>query len=318
MTSLEHAASVLRDAERVTILCHQFPDGDTLGAGSALCRGLRQLGKRAAVRCSDQIGPKYAFLFQGLEDDDFEPDLIVAVDIADRTLLGEPLLSQYGGKIDLSIDHHRMGTPFAKEYYIDPTAAATCEIIFSLMKLLGVRLEKPVADALYTGITTDTGCFKYVNTTPHTHRIAAELMEAGADSVDIDRAMFDTKSRARLDLERRVLHSMRFTHNGEIAIIRLTKRMIAESGAVEDDLDGIASIPRSIEGVRIGITLREKNDGAFKVSMRARPPADASKICAEFGGGGHKGAAGCTLKFPPEEAEAKILAAAERYLSEGL
>lgn len=318
MTSLEHAASVLRDAERVTILCHQFPDGDTLGAGSALCRGLRQLGKRAAVRCSDQIGPKYAFLFQGLEDDDFEPDLIVAVDIADRTLLGEPLLSQYGGKIDLSIDHHRMGTPFAKEYYIDPTAAATCEIIFSLMKLLGVRIEKPVADALYTGITTDTGCFKYVNTTPHTHRIAAELMEAGADSVDIDRAMFDTKSRARLDLERRVLHSMRFTHNGEIAIIRLTKRMIAESGAVEDDLDGIASIPRSIEGVRIGITLREKNDGAFKVSMRARPPADASKICAEFGGGGHKGAAGCTLKFPPEEAEAKILAAAERYLSEGL
>lgn len=318
MTSLEHAASILRDAERVTILCHQFPDGDTLGAGSALCRGLRQLGKRAAVRCSDRIGPKFAFLFEGLEDDDFEPDLVVSVDIADRTLLGEPLLSQYGGKIDLSIDHHRMGTPFAKEYYIDPTAAATCEIIFSLLKLLGVRLEKPVADALYTGVTTDTGCFKYVNTTPHTHRIAAELMEAGAESVDIDRAMFDTKSRARLELERRVLDSIRFTHDGEIALIRLTKRMIAESGAVEDDLDGIASIPRSIEGVRIGITLREKDDGAFKVSMRARPPADASKICAGFGGGGHKGAAGCTLKFPPEEAEAKILAAAERYLSEGL
>ena len=318
MTSLEHAASLLRSSERVMILCHQFPDGDTLGAGSALCRGLRQLGGRAAMRCSDEIGPKYAFLFRGLEEDEFEPDLVVTVDIADKSLLGEPLLSRYDGKIGLSFDHHRSSTPFAKEYYIDPAAAATCEIIFDLLKLLGVRIDKPMADALYTGVTTDTGCFKYVNTTPRTHRIAAELIETGADSVEIDRAMFDTKSRARLDLERRVLDSIRFAHKGEVALIRITKQMITESGAIEDDLDGIASIPRSIEGVRIGITLREKEDGAFKVSLRARPPADASKICAHFGGGGHKGAAGCTLKFPPEEAESQILAAAERYLIEGV
>lgn len=318
MTSLEHVASALLGAERVTILCHQFPDGDTLGAGSALCRGLRQLGKQAAVRCSDQIGPKFSFLFSGLEDDEFEPDLIMAVDIADKTLLGEPLLSRYDGKINLSVDHHRSGVPFAEEYYIDPKAAATCEIMFDLLKLLGVRIDNSIANSLYTGVTTDTGCFKYVNTTPRTHRIAAELIEAGADSVEIDRAMFDTKSRARLDLERMVLDSIRFKHGGEIALIRISKQMIAESGAVEDDLDGIASIPRSIEGVRIGITLREKDDGAYKVSLRARPPADASAICGHFGGGGHKGAAGCTLTLPSEEAEAQMLAAAERYLIEGI
>ena len=217
MTSLERTASVLRDAERVTILCHQFPDGDTLGAGSALCRGLRGLGKRSAVRCSDAIGPKYTFLFRGLADDEFDPDLVVTVDIADKSLLGEPLLSQYDGKIGLSIDHHRSGTPFAKEFYTDSTAAATCEVVFDLLKLLGIPVGKSIADALYTGITTDTGCFKYANTTPRTHRIAAELIEAGADSVEIDRAMFDTKSRARLNLERRVLEKAEAVSGADFA-----------------------------------------------------------------------------------------------------
>lgn len=317
MATLERIAEALRSAERVTILCHQFPDGDTLGAGTALCRALRRLDKRAAVHCSDPIGPKYAFLFRDLPDDDFEDGLVVSVDIADRSLLGEPLLSRYG-KIDFAVDHHRSGTPFAGESYVDPTAAATCEIIFDLLGLLGVPLDRLLADSLYTGVTTDTGCFKYVNTTPRTHRIAAELIEAGADSVEIDRAMFDTKSRARIEMERRVLDSIRFTRHGEIALILITKQMIGETGVVEDDLDGIASIPRSIEGVRIGITLREKDDGAYKVSLRARPPADASVICGHFGGGGHKGAAGCTLAMPVGEAAEKILAAAERYLSEGV
>lgn len=318
MATLERIAEVLRSAECVTILCHQFPDGDTLGAGTALCRGLRRLGKRAAVRCSDPIGPKFAFLFRELPDDDFEGGLVISVDVADTSLLGEPLLSRYGGRISLAVDHHRSGTPFAAETYVDATAAATCEIIYDLLGLLNVPIDPLLADSLYTGITTDTGCFKYVNTTPHTHRVAAKLMEAGADSVDIDRAMFDTKSRARIAMERRVLDSIRFSKNGEIAVILITKQMIAETGAVEDDLDGIAGIPRCIEGVRIGITLREKNDGAYKVSLRARRPADASVICEQFGGGGHKGAAGCTLSMSAAEAEQKIFAAAERYLSEGV
>ncbi len=314
MTSLEEAVPILLGAQRVVILCHQFPDGDTLGAGSALCRALRKLGRRAQVRCSDAIGPKYAFLFEGLPEDPFEPDLVVSVDIADKSLLGEPLLSQYGGKVGLSIDHHSSSTPFAAESYTDPTAAATCEIIYNLLKLLSVKVDRAVANALYTGVTTDTGCFKYTNTTPLTHRIAAELMEAGADSVEIDRAMFDTKSRARMDLERRVLDNIRYADGGKIALIFLTKKMIAESGAIEDDLDGIATIPRSIEGVHVGITLREKENGDYKVSLRARPPADAAKICAQFGGGGHKGAAGCTLHLPAEQASQAMLAAAERYL----
>ena len=307
--SLEEAASILLKAERAVVLCHQYPDGDTLGAGSALCRGLRSLGRRAAVRCSDTIGPKYRFLFDGLPDDDFEPDLVVSADVADENLLGEPLLSQYGGKIDLCIDHHASNAGFAKFRYVDPKSAATCEIIFALLKRMGVAIDPATAACLYTGVTTDTGCFKYVNTTPTTHRIAAELLELGAPANDIDRAMFDTKSRARLGMERRVLDSIRYDCGGKVAVIRITKKMIAESGATEDDLDGLATIPREIEGVLIGVTLREKDNGAYKVSLRARPPANAAQICEQFGGGGHKGAAGCTLNMPADEAEKRMLSA---------
>lgn len=317
MISLNEAASMLQKAERAVILCHQYPDGDTLGSGTALCRGLRSLGKRAAVRCSDAIGPKYRFLFEGLPDDSFEPDLIVSTDVADEELLGEPLLSRYGGKIDLCIDHHASNAGFAKFRYVDPKSAATCEIVFALLKLLGAEIDTATASCLYTGISTDTGCFKYVNTTPTTHRIAAELLEKGAPASDIDRAMFDTKSRARLDMERRVLDSIRYDCGGKVAVIRITKQMIAESGAEEDDLDGLSTIPREIEGVLIGVTLREKDNGAYKVSLRARPPANAAEICEKFGGGGHKGAAGCTLNLPADEAEEQMLSAIRTYLEAG-
>ena len=312
--SPDEAAGLLKQADRILILCHQFPDGDTLGCGSALCRGLRQLGKRAAVRCSDKIGPKYQFLFQDLPDDSFEPDLIVAVDIADEQLFGEPLHGLYAGKVDLCIDHHPSNTLYAKQTLLSPKSAATCEVIFDLLHRMGVTVTAEIAAPLYTGITTDTGCFRYTNVTPVTYRIAADLVETGIDAPRINREMFDTKSRARLEMERRVLDSIAYDCGGTVAVIEITKKMIAESGASEDDLDGLATIPREIEGVLVGVTLREKEDGSWKVSLRARTPANASEICEKFGGGGHRGAAGCTLRMPLEQAKRELLSAVKEYL----
>ncbi|HBG55729.1 MAG TPA: exopolyphosphatase [Ruminococcaceae bacterium] len=317
MGSLDEAAAMLRGAQRVVILSHKSPDGDTLGAASALCRALRRLGKRAAVRCSDPIGPKYRFLFEGLPDETFEPDLVAAVDIADEKLFGEPLLARYGGKVDLCVDHHPSNTGFARLNVVNPKAAAACEVIFALLKKMGAPIDRPVALALYTGITTDTGCFKYTNVTPATYRIAADLVETGIDAPAVNRAMFDTKSRARLEMERRVLDSIRYECGGKVALIKITKQMVAETGATEDDLDGLASIPREIEGVLVGVTLREKGGGEWKVSLRARDPANASQICAKFGGGGHRGAAGCSLRMPPDEAERRLLAAVRESLAAG-
>ena len=318
MISLDEAACMLKTSGKTLILCHYYPDGDTLGSAAALCIGLRQIGKRASIKCSDKIGAKYDYIFKDFKSDDFEPDLIAAVDIADKELLGEPLLSEYGDKINLCIDHHPSNTKYAQKYFVDPKAAATCEIIFKLLNLMDIKISKPIASALYTGITTDTGCFKYINVTPQTYRIAADLVETGIDSPSINRIMFDTKSRARVEMEKRVMDSIEYARGGSIAVIRITKKMIKDSGAVEDDLDGLATIPRGIEGVIVGITLREKDNGAYKISLRAHPPADASVICSKFGGGGHKGAAGCTINAPLEEAEGQIINAAKEYLDKHL
>lgn len=318
MISLDEAADILKASGKTLILCHRYPDGDTLGSAAALCMGLRKTGKRAFIKCSDKIGAKYDYIFKDLSSDEFVPDLIVSVDVADKELLGEPLLSSYGDKINLCIDHHPSNTMYAEKYFVDPKAAATCEIIFKLLKLMGIGIDKPIASALYTGITTDTGCFKYINVTPQTYRIAADLVETGIDSPSINRIMFDTKSRARIEMERRVMDSIEFTRGGSVAVIEITKKMIAESGAVEDDLDGLATIPRGIEGVEVGITLRENDDGSYKISLRAHPPANASEICAKFGGGGHKGAAGCTIHAPLAETKKQIINVVKEYLDKDL
>ena len=173
-----------------------------------------------------------------------------------------------------------------------------------------------MADCLYTGLTTDTGCFRYRSVTPRTHRIAADLLERGARGADINRAMFESKSRGQVEAERLAMDSLRFSSNGLVALVKIPLDIYGKTGASESDLDGIASLPREIQGVVLGVTLKEK-EGKVKVSLRANPPADASVLCARFGGGGHQGAAGCSLEGATlEEAQAALEQACQAYLQE--
>lgn len=313
MISLNEAAEQLKAADDILVLSHQFPDGDTLGSNAALCRALQKLGKRVRFACSDEVSKKFAYLFDGMKFEEFDPKFVVSVDIADVQLFGNGIAS-YADQVDLCIDHHKSNVHFAKASYVDSTASATCEILYDLIHLLGVNLDSAMADCIYTGIATDTGCFKYVNVTPRTFRIAAELMEIGIHAVDINRAMFDTKSLARLELERRVIESLSFHLDGRCAVSEITQKMIRETGATDDDVDGISGIPRQIEGVLIGISIREKQDGAYKISVRTHSSIDASVVCAKFGGGGHRGAAGCTIQEPLAVVKKKLVqAASEEY-----
>ena len=316
MISLNEAAEFLRARDNFVILSHVYPDGDTLGSSTALCMGLQKLGKHAMIRCSDEIGPKYQFLFEKVKTEDFTPETVVAVDIADTSLFGEPLFGLYGDKVDLCIDHHPSNSCYAARCFIDPKAAATCEIIFDLLKLLGVEPDSAIAASLYTGITTDTGCFKYTNVTPRTYRIAADLVETGMNAPAINRRMFDTKSRAHMEIERRVADTMEYYCGDRVAFITITRQMIRETGATEDDMEGLSSIPRQVEGVLVGVTVREKETGGYKISLRAQQPVNASEICAKLGGGGHPGAAGCTLNTTLEEAKAQMLQAIREYLGQ--
>lgn len=306
MITLESAAKTLLSKDKILILTHRSPDGDTIGSGYALAMALRKLGKNVKVDCTDPFPEKYSYFTDKLEKLEFDEEFVVSVDIADTKLLGEKL-SNYADKIDLCIDHHGSNTKYAKEYYVEASAAAAAQVIAKLIRLMNVEFDKDIANAIYTGITTDTGCFRYTNVTAETHRIAADMIDCGAESGMINRLMFETKSRSRLEIERRVMDSIQFYLDGRCAIAYATIDMMKESGAVDSDMEGVSSLPRQIEGVMAGITLREKNNGKFKVSVRTTDELDASAICANFGGGGHKAAAGCMITGTLNEAIEQII-----------
>lgn len=306
MITLESAAKTLLSKDKILILTHRSPDGDTIGSGYALAMALRKLGKSVKVDCTDPFPEKYSYFTDKLEKLEFDEEFVVSVDVADTKLLGEKL-SDYADKIDLCIDHHGSNTKYAKEYYVEASAAAAAQVIAKLIRLMNVEFDKDIANAIYTGITTDTGCFRYTNVTAETHRIAADMIDCGAESGMINRLMFETKSRSRLEIERRVMDSIQFYLDGRCAIAYATIDMMKESGAVDSDMEGVSSLPRQIEGVMAGITLREKNNGKFKVSVRTTDELDASAICANFGGGGHKAAAGCMITGTLNEAIEQII-----------
>ena len=306
MMMLESAAKTLLSKDKILILTHRSPDGDTIGSGYALAMALRKLGKSVKVDCTDPFPEKYSYFTDKLEKLEFDEEFVVSVDIADTKLLGEKL-SDYADKIDLCIDHHGSNTKYAKEYYVEASAAAAAQVIAKLIRLMNVEFDKDIANAIYTGITTDTGCFRYTNVTAETHRIAADMIDCGAESGMINRLMFETKSRSRLEIERRVMDSIQFYLDGRCAIAYATIDMMKESGAVDNDMEGVSSLPRQLEGVMAGITLREKNNGKFKVSVRTTDELDASAICANFGGGGHKAAAGCMITGTLNEAIEQII-----------
>lgn len=307
----QEAKALLRKNDRFAIVTHANPDGDTLGCAFALLRALKKIGKTAKVVNEKSIPEKYSFMF--FESDEFEGDeAVIAVDIADEKLMGK-LQSKYAGRTLLCIDHHPSNTGYAENLLLCGDAAAACEIIFLLIKEMDIEIDENMATALYTGISTDTGCFRYSNVTSDTHRYAAELIDLGADHVKSDTLMFETKSKSEFILQRMALEKMQVLFDGKAAIISLTKKMFLESGADESDADAIKSIPRQIEGVKIGVTLRE-GDGVFHVSLRTNAPYDASEICKKFGGGGHARAAGCEIALGEEETKAEIIKAIRCYL----
>lgn len=313
MITVQEAAARLAAHDRIRVLTHQSPDGDTLGCAGALCLGLRALGKQAQFVCADPVPGKYQSMLAPLPVQTFDPDFVVAVDLADPQLLGT-LREQYESAADLGIDHHGSNTGWTRESLVDASAAAACELIAQVLHALGVPLNRDIANCLYTGLCTDTGCFRYSNTTPRTLRLAADLMEAGADAAAINMQMFEIKTPSRLAIERMALDGLQYAYDGRVAVMRLSLDMIAASGATDSDLDGLAPIPRNIAGVDIGLTVRERAPGDYKVSVRTTESVDASALCRTLGGGGHVRAAGCRLSGSCDDVVQRLLAACAPFV----
>lgn len=301
--TLPEAADALRTHDNILILCHAHPDGDTLGSGYALCRALQGMGKRAAVLCEDPVPKMFAFLCEDMPEPDFEPEYVVAADIATLKLMGENVSERFGDRVDLCIDHHFTNSGYAAAVLLDDKAAAASEIVYHLLQLLGTPITPIMAECLYVGVSTDTGCFRYSNVTSSTLRIAADLLDLGADAARINREVFETKSRSFAMLERMAINSVETYFDGLYATVTVTQDMFRESGAGEDEFDKIAAIPRQIEGVLVGASIREQKDGTYKISVRTNPPMNAAEICTQLGGGGHPAAAGCTLEQPLEDSK---------------
>lgn len=311
--SISAAAKFLKKHDEYIILTHTSPDGDTLGSAYALFYGLKEIGKVASVICPDVIPSKYSYFAAETDHIDVRNATVVAVDVADENLLGA-LKEEFSGKVNLCIDHHISNTRYAERLLLDEGASAVCEIIYELLIKMRVNINDVTAKALYTGIATDTGCFKYSNVTAKTHIITSELYEYNIDAAGINRLMFDTKSKRLLDLERMVLDTAEYHFDDKCILLCVTDKMQCETGCSGTDLEGIAIISRSVEGVLAGITVKQTDDSEFKISLRTYDPLDASEICKSLGGGGHKGAAGVTLKGTLDEVKATILGAVEKGL----
>ncbi len=303
----QQAAHRLKAAHALRVLAHSHPDGDTLGCAFALAWAAHRLGKDVCVLCEDPTPPMFAFMSEGLPQREREDGLLVCVDVADEHLLGERLGKRFGGQIALSIDHHAANRLFAAETCAYPTAAATAEIVSDIIDLLGVLMDQTIAACLYAGISTDTGCFRYSNTTARSHRYAARYMDLGVPTETLDRAFFETKTKTYAALERMAFEGLRFYCDERVAMIVVTQEMFRKSGSNEDEFIQLVPQTRQIEGVLVGVSFREREDGTFKISLRSHAPVDASEICAKMGGGGHARAAGCASGKPLEEAVAEVI-----------
>ncbi len=303
MMTRSEVAAWLRERDNFIILTHDAPDGDTLGSAAGLCLGLRALGKTAHVLENPETGERLAYLVQGLTVTEVPAGAtVVSVDIPAPKMLPEafePLL----GRIALRIDHHGSSSSFTELELVDPGYASCAELIYDILLDMGVTLTPEMAIPLYTGTSTDTGCFRFANTTAHSFLVAAACAETGADLYPINQALFDTVSLSRLKVQSWVTAHTHFHADGAVAVCAMPATLATELGVPEEEVGGVAGFVRSIEGVKMAATLRESTEGKVYISTRAVPGYNCAAVCERFGGGGHKGAAGAGTDMPLKEAE---------------
>lgn len=315
--NVQQMAERLCAAEDILILCHKNPDGDTVGCAGALCYALESLDKNAAVLCSDPIPERYSYAAVRLFKGDFEPRMVVAVDVASIQLFGENNgMPRYTRHVDLCIDHHAGNSGYADFTLLNGNAAAAAELLYEVILAMGVTVTPQIANCLYTGLSTDTGCFKFSSTTANTHLVAAKLIEAGAQLEELNTLLFETKPRERMEAERIARNHLEYHLDGRCALIYLTRDEIEMSHVDPADLEELTGLPISIEGVQVGLTLRQQPGGSYRISVRTAKGVDACAIARRLGGGGHTRAAGCELLGNLDNTKSAILAEVEAELNQ--
>jgi phosphoesterase RecJ-like protein len=325
-SGLKRILQELEPGRKVVLSTHLNADGDGAGSQAAAVHWLTRRGLDPTIVNPTPFPDMFRFL---LADDTGawtpadseggramrEADVFLVLDTAEPSRLGA-VIGRTGGRKVLVIDHHPATSSSIGDVVVcDPAACATGELVFDLIQLAGDEVTLPEADALYVAIATDTGSFRYANTSARTHEISADLLRAGVDPEAMYMRIYARYTPAGLDLVRRALERLRVADDLPIAWISLRQADLAQTGATKEDLEGIVEYARRIRGVRVAILFRELHDGRTKISLRSTGDADVAAIAREFGGGGHVKAAGAVVPEGLEAAEMRVLGAIREALS---
>ena len=310
---------LLRTNDNIALFTHVMPDGDALGSLFGLAHVLKNADKKVDVYVSGQVPKRLQFMAEDYADSyyiapqDKKYDLCIAVDCGDEKRLGVYQEMFFAAKDTLNIDHHISNIGFARYNLVRQQASSTGEILFELLKQMCVCWDAITASLIYGSIASDTGCFRFSNTTASTHIYAAELMQNGANFVKYNKKLFDTHTKTALKAQAYVIENIQYYYDGKVAAASISDQTLQEMGASKEDTEGLIDVLKKIEGVEVALLLKQQ-DAETKLSVRTSEYVDACAFTALFGGGGHIRAAGCTISLPIEQAKEKVIKALEEFI----
>lgn len=319
--TFRHAVEEIKKGKSFLVASHVNPEGDAVGSTLALALGLKELKKDVTAYLYDPVPATFRFLPFADKvvhriNEDKVYDVIFAVDCGQRDRLGEEFDKiKNKGKL-INIDHHATNDCFGDINIINPDACAAGEMVYDLLKEIPVAITLDVAINIYVSVLTDTGSFRYSSTTPKSFNIAGEMVKLGVEPWDIAQRVYESYPLYKLKLLATVLNTLELSNNGKVALLVVTLDMLNKAKASKEVVDGFVNYARTIDGVEVGILLREAKPGEYKISFRSKGRIDVAKISEEFGGGGHKNAAGCNIKGSLTEVKEKVIGAAEKKIYE--
>lgn len=306
---LSQVVELIENKQRFAITSHIRPDGDGLGSALGLYWLLQSLNKDAEIILHDPVPHSYlplpgAETIRVTQEIDRPYDAIFVIECSD---IGRPGLAGLDKVLVVNIDHHATSGLFGNINWIDATASAVGEMIYNLCKAIGGRITKEIAECVYTALVTDTGSFHYSNTTERTFKVASELVKAGAKPEKVAQNVYSCYPWAKIKLLGEVISTVQRDESGRIAWLRQTIDMQDRTGANEEDGDGFVNLPLSAQEVEAVAFLKESEPGIYRTSLRSKGDINVARIAEKFGGGGHRNAAGCTLRGSWDEAETAIV-----------
>ena len=324
MNSFHTLHTLIDQYKTYALTTHVNPDGDAIGSELAVYSYLKKLGKTVKIYNTDPVPKKYQFLpnWENIEDAraaiDYSPEILIILDSSSRDRIGNFLNKRLIPlNAVVNIDHHITAEAFADYNIILPNASSTAEIIYKFIKSAKGQIDSDCALCLYTGLMFDTGCFRYSNTTPETHRIAADLIELGDIVPDeVYRRIYEHIPLGKIHLLGQTLQTLELSNEGRIAWVLVSQAMLKDTNTTFDDVEGFVNQIQAIESVEVAFCLCELPDGNTKVSLRSEGRVDVAALASEFKGGGHERASGCRINHPPTSAIKLLLESANQRIKD--